>query len=149
MLFLCVGAFAVVWGSPLAVGPAAAGQREHPADASEATTTLRFAVEEVGKYQTLEVRERVGGSIEVAITIRGSCGRSEAGIAAPVSPESDADVEVDPDGEGHPTDTFFLTPRPECTIGIRLAAGERPYAWLRESGCNRACLLSEEPMTRK
>jgi hypothetical protein len=139
-------AAAFACGPEPAAAPAAAAEAEAPA---EGGATLRYGVEEDGRRQQLEVRERAGGSIEIRIAVQGSCARSEAGVAEPAPAEGDLDVEVDPNGEGHPTDTFFLTPRPECTIGIRLALDERSYAWLRESGCGSACPLSEEPMGRR
>lgn len=110
---------------------------------------LRFTLEDGGRRQSLEVRKRDGGAVEVAISVAGACSRSEAGTARTVKAAGDVDVEVDPDGEGHPTDAFVLNSRGKCRVAIRLAAPERDYAWLRESDCATTCPLSDRPMIRK
>lgn len=109
----------------------------------------RYTVEEGGRRQILEVGKGTGNAIDVVIAVDGACSRREAGAALADSAEGDSEVEVDPDGEGHPTDAFSLKLRNECTVAIRLAAPEREYAWLSESECASSCPLSDEPMTRK
>ena len=110
---------------------------------------LRFTHEENGRRQSLEVRKRDEGALDVAISVAGACSRGEAGPAKAVKAEGDVEVEVDPEGEGHPTDAFVLTSRDKCRITIGLAAPERDYAWLRESDCATGCPLSNEAMTRR
>lgn len=110
---------------------------------------LRFTLEENGRRQRLEVRKRDTDAIDVTISVGGACSRSEVGTAQAVMEEGDVDVEVDPDGEGHPTDAFAFTSRDNCRVAIRLAAPERDYAWLRESECATGCNLSNKPMIRK
>ena len=66
-----------------------------------------------------------------------------------VKTKGDGDVEVDPDGEGHPTDAFVLTLRDKCRVTIRLAAPDRDYAWLREADCSTSCPLTGRALTRR
>ena len=110
---------------------------------------LRFALDEKGRRQSLEVRKRDGGALDVTISVAGACSRTGTGLAKAVKAEGDVEVEMDPDGEGHPTDAFVLTSRDKCRVTIRLAAPERDYAWLRESDCATGCPLSNKPMTRR
>jgi hypothetical protein len=117
--------------------------------ATQSSDILRFIREESGRRQSLELRKRSGGGFDVAISVAGSCSRTEAGSAKAVKTEGDGEVRVDPDGEGHPVDTFALAARDKCRITIELADPERDYAWLRESGCSSACPLSTKAMTRK
>jgi hypothetical protein len=109
--------------------------------------TSRFTLEENGRQQNLEVGKRAGGTLDVAISVAGACSRREAGTAKARAGE--VEVEVDPDGEGYPTDTFVLTSRDRCRITILLAAPDREYAWIRESGCASTCPLSSKPMARR
>lgn len=125
--------------------PPAEQVKREPGTAS--SDVLRFTLEENG--QSLELRNGVPEGFDVAVSVAGTCSRNEAGFAKVVQTEGDVDVAVDPDGEGHPTDTFALTARNECRVTIRLAAPERNYAWVRESDCATACPLSNKPMTRR
>ncbi len=133
-------------GSASAASPA---QQAQSTPGTAASDVLRFTREENGRRQSLELRKRDAGEFEATISIAGVCARAEAGPAKAVKPEGDGEVEVDPDGEGHPTDSFVLTARDKCRILIRLAAPERDYAWLRESDCTSACSLSNKALIRK
>jgi hypothetical protein len=126
------------------VSPAEQEKREPVAAGSD---VLRFTLEESG--QSLELRNVSDGGFDAAISVAGACSRTEAGFARAVTSEGDVDVEVDPDGEGHPTDTFALPPRNECQVTILLAAPGHDYAWLREADCATDCPLSGNPMTRR
>jgi hypothetical protein len=117
--------------------------------AADGTQVVRFALDANGRRQSLDVRKTTGGAIEVAIAAAGTCSRAEAGVAKPVKATGDVDIEMDADGEGHPTDSFTFTTREKCQISIRLAAPDRRFAWLRESACASSCPLSDEPMVRK
>ena len=132
-------------------GVAASGEPAESVAFNERTSDgrMRFVSGNGEARQRLDVWERANGTLDVAIIIESPCLRSEDGLAQPVSVEGDMDIEVDPVGGGHPTDTFFLEPSPGCTIAVRLALGDRRYAWLRESGCVAACPFSEEPMVRR
>ena len=110
---------------------------------------VRFTLEEGGRRQSLEVRKRSGSVIDVAISVEGVCSRSEAGSAKAGADEGDVEVEVDPEGEGHPVEAFVLTTHDKCKVEIRLADPERDFAWLREGDCATSCPLSSKPMTRK
>ncbi|HZM94428.1 MAG TPA: hypothetical protein VFB92_13440 [Vicinamibacterales bacterium] len=138
---------AIVACSPKPEAPPVANS---PAETKPAGKDVdRYTVDEGGRRQTLEVSKQTGNAVDVVITVDGACSRRETGSAVEDSTDGDSDVEVDPDGEGHPTDAFSLKLRDECSVGIRLAAPEREYAWLSESDCKSSCPLSEEPMTRK
>ena len=113
------------------------------------STVLHFLREEKGRSQSLDLRKREGGGFDAAISVSGDCLRSETGSAKIIRSRGDPEVEVDPDGEGHPTDSFVLTTRTKCRIEIRLAAPERDYAWIRESECATDCPLTTKAMTRE
>jgi hypothetical protein len=110
---------------------------------------LRFVLEDGGRQQSLELRKRDGGGFDATIAVTGACSRSEAGYAEELKAEGDVEVEADPDGEGHPTDSFVLKGRGECRVNIRLAAPERDFAWLREADCENSCPLASKAMIRK
>jgi hypothetical protein len=143
-----LAAAALVAGCGSAPEASAAGQAQ-PKATTKSSDVLRFVREEKGSRQSLELRKRSGGGFDAAISVAGVCSRTEAGAAKAVRTEGDVEVEVDPDGEGHPTDSFVLTGRDKCRVEIRLAAPDREYAWLRESDCATDCPLSRRAMTRK
>jgi hypothetical protein len=105
---------------------------------------MSFKLDRVGRQQTLEVGKR----LPVVIKVDGGCSRNEKGSAKAVLSEGDGEIESDPDGEGHLVDEFIWTPRKGCHISIRLAASDQVYAWIRETGCDTDCPLSDEPMPR-
>jgi hypothetical protein len=128
---------------------ASATEQPRAKPAADPAPVLRFTRDDNGRRQSLEVRKKAGGEIEVAIAAAGTCARNETGVAKPVKDSGDVDIEMDPDGEGHPTDAFTFATRDKCQIAIRLAAPDRRFAWVRESGCSSSCPLSDEPMVKK
>jgi len=145
VLVLAAAAVAACTSAPEASPSAQA--RAEPTTAS--SNVLRFILDVNGGRQSLEVRKRDASTLDVTISVTGACSRNETGAAKAVKDEGDGDVEVDPDGEGHPIDAFVLTSRGKCRVAIRLAAPERDYAWLRESDCASPCAVSNKAMVRK
>jgi hypothetical protein len=145
VLVLAAVVVAACNAAPEASPPAQARGAPRPASSE----VLRFTREINGSRQSLEVRRRDASTLDVTIAVAGACSRTEAGVAKAVKEKGDGDVEVDPDGEGHPTDAFVLTLQGMCRVAVRLAAPERDYAWLRESDCASACPLSNRAMVRK
>ncbi len=146
VLVLACTVMAACGTAPEASGPPEQAPSKKPTASSD---VLRFTREESGRRQSLELRKRDGGAFDVAISVAGACSRDETGTAKAVKTEGDGDVEVDPDGEGHPTDDFTLSAQGKCRVTIRLAAPERDFAWVRESGCSTSCALTSKAMTRK
>jgi hypothetical protein len=144
LLFACIATLACT-SSP----EASSTEQSRAKPAADATQVVRFALDDNGRRQSLEVRKTTGGAIEVAIATAGTCSRNEAGVAKAVKDSGDVDIEMDADGEGHPTDAFTFTTRDKCQIAIRLAAPDRRFAWLRESACASSCPLSDQPMVRQ
>lgn len=86
---------------------------------------MNYSREEGGRRQSLELRPRGADGYEATISVAGGCSRTETGIAKELEVPGDGEVEVDPDGEGHPTDSFLLAIGKECRVIIRLAAPDR------------------------
>ena len=111
--------------------------------------SYRFLLEEDGQRQMLTASETETGALDVVINIETPCSRSESGEALPLSEEGDLEVESDPFGEARPAKGYYLESGAECVIAIKIATGDRRYAWLRETEECGPCTLSEEPMERQ
>jgi len=146
LILLLVSTFVATCGP----GPEARSLADAQARAGTARSNpLRFTLEDKNRRQSLEVRRRGASVLDVTITVEGVCSRTETGTARIGADEGDVEVEVDPEGEGHPVEAFVLTTREKCEVEIRLADPERDFAWLREGDCAASCPLSSKPMTRK
>lgn len=119
------------------------------AAATGSSHVLRFEREVDGLRQRLQLQNRTDGGFDVTLAATGACTRSETGAATAVASAADADVEVAPDGEGHPVDAFILTGGDACRVTIRLAAPDRRFAWVRESDCTSACPFTDKAMLRQ
>ena len=133
----------------LCVVLASATACEDTATGQPASDGVAYTFTDGGVHQALQVRETAEGSLQVAIAVSGPCSREETGIALSAPDDGDMDIEVDEEGDGYPVDVYFLEPRPHCTISVRLAAGDEPFAWVRDSGCPDKCPLSDSPMSRE
>lgn len=126
---------------------ASSAEQKRGASTPAGADVLRFTLVDNGREQSLEVRKQDAGTLDVGIAVAGGCARRETGLAKVIA--GAVEVEADADGEGYPTDSFVLTSPTSCRVTIRLAAPDREYAWLRESGCAPGCQLSSKAMARK